>query len=83
MPRSLASVCRVQLPERTQLVHSESCVASSSSMFMRRAARTLGLLVRTTMPSSTVLLHAATSWSMPSTSTTQTRQAPISLRSLR
>ena len=56
---------------------------SRSSVFILRASRTLGLLVRTTMPSSTQLLHEATSWSMPSTSTTHTRQEPISLRSRR
>ena len=32
-----------------------------------------------TMPSSAALLHAGTSFSNPSTSTAQTRQAPISL----
>ena len=83
MPRSLATVCRVQLPLRTQLVHSESCCESRSSTFILRAWRTLGLFVCTTMPSSTVLLQEATSWSMPSTSTTQARQAPISFTSRR
>ena len=51
--RSLAMVCRLQLPLRTQLVQRESCWDSSSCTLVRRASRALGLLVWTTMPSST------------------------------
>ena len=46
-------VCRLQLPLRTQLVQRESCWDSSSCTLVRRASRALGLLVWTTMPSST------------------------------
>ena len=48
-----------------------------------RALRALGLLVWITIPSSTSWLQEVTSWSMPSTPTAQTRQAPISLISFR
>ena len=53
MPRSLASDCSEQLPERVQLVHSESCCDSRNSTFVLRATRAFWLLVCTTMPSST------------------------------
>lgn len=76
----MAIFCRAQLPLRTQKAHWQSCWERIRRRLVRRAARTLGLLVWTTMPSWTVLLQAVTRRSMPSTSTTQTRQAPISLR---
>lgn len=83
MPNWLASDCSEQLPERTQLVQVESCRESKNSKLALRAARTRGLLVRTVIPSRATLLQEATSCSVPSISTRHTRQAPISLRSLR
>ncbi len=83
MPRSLETFCRLQLPDRTQVVQAGSCWDRSSMTFSLRASRTLGLLVRTFMPSRTTLLQEATRRSCPSTSTTHTRQEPISLISLR
>ena len=53
IPRSFARLCSEQLPERAQLVHSESCCESRNSTFALRAMRALRLFVRTTMPSST------------------------------
>ena len=82
-PRSFDTSCSEQLPERTQVVQVASCCERSRSTFSRRAHLTLGLLVRTSIPSSTQLLQEATRRSRPLTSTTQTRQEPISFSSLR
>ena len=76
----MAIFCSSQFPLRTQKAHWQSCWERMRRRLVRRAERTRGLLVWTTIPSWTGLLQAVTSLSMPSTSTTQTRQAPISLR---
>ena len=76
----MAIFCREQLPLRTHRAHWQSCWERMRRRLLRRAWRTRGLLVWTTMPSWAWLLQAVTRWSTPSTSTTHTRQAPISLR---
>ncbi len=53
-----------------------------SCTFTRRASSTRGVSVRTAMPSSAGVLQAAIRRSQPSTSTTHTRQAPMSLTPL-
>ena len=83
MFRSLESVCRVQLPLRTQVAHLKSCWDRISCTFCFLAMRTFGLLVRISSPSCTLLLQAVTSFSLPVTSTRQTRQAAISLMSFK
>lgn len=59
------------------------CWERISSTLVFRASRTRAVLVKTSMPSCTVLLQAVTRRSMPFTSTTQTRQAAISLISFK
>ena len=81
--KSRHKLCSVQFPLRTQLVQLVLWLERISSTLMRRAERTLGELVYTTIPSSAWVLQAEQRFSLPSTSTTQTRQAPISLTSLR
>ena len=71
-------VCRAQLPLLVQVAHWQSCSERISCTFVLRDSRTLGLLVRISMPSFTSVLQAERSLSMPATSTTQIRQAPIS-----
>ena len=73
-------VCREQLPLRMQVAQLELCSERISSTLVRRAFQAFAELVWMTMPSSTVLLQAVKSLLYPSTSTTQTRQAPISFR---
>ncbi len=80
---AMALFCRRQLPLRTQEVQRVRWCERMSAMVSRRDAMTRGLLVVTTMPSATSLLQEATSLSAPSTSTTQMRHDPISLRSFR
>ena len=79
MPRSLESFCRLQLPLRTQVAQLLLCWERISSTLVLRTERTLGELVKSTIPSSTGLLQAVTSFTFPCTSTTQTLQALISL----
>ncbi len=76
----MANFCREQLPLRVQKAHWQSCWERMRRRLVRRAARTRGELVRTTIPSWTGSSQAVTRRSTPSTSTTHTRQAPISLR---
>ena len=82
-PRSFATFCSRQVPERTQVAHLLSCWERMSSTLVRRASRTRGELVWMTMPSLTTLLQEGTSLPSPSISTQHTRQAEISLISLR
>ena len=76
MPRSLASVWSVQLPERTQLVQRASRAARAAARrWSCGAARTLrACWCGRPCRRATLLLQAATSWSTPSTSTMHTRQ---------
>ena len=83
MPRSLATLCRWQLPLRTQVAHLQSCWERISSTLVRRVARARGELVWTTIPSRTGVLQAVTMARSPSTSTQHTRQAAISLSPFR
>ena len=83
MFRSLARLCRVQLPLLTQVAHLQSCWERISCTVCLLAVRTFGLFVWITIPSFTTLLQEVTSRSIPSSSTTQTRQAAISLISFR
>ena len=53
---------------------------ASSSSTMRRLCRTRSVSVRTTIPSSARRAHEGTSGRLPSTSTTQTRQALMGVR---
>ena len=75
----MAIFCSEQLPLRTQGALAV-VLGEDRRRLLRRAWRTRGLFVWTTMPSWAALLQAVTRRSMPSTSTTHTRQAPISLR---
>ena len=83
MPRSLASVRSSQSADRPQTWQSPSCSESSSSTTIWRPSRTLPVLVLTTMPSVAGWLHEATRVRAPSTSTRQTRQAPMDWTSSR
>ena len=74
--------CSSQVPLRSQAGQLIRCWESSSSRLVRRASLDRVVLVWMTIPSSQALLQAVTRcWacSSPSTSTTQARQAPISL----
>ena len=73
----------MQFPLRMQVVQVELCSERMSRRFVRRAERTRGLLVLMTMPSSTCVLQAGISRCVPSSSTTQMRQAAISLMSFK
>ena len=66
-----------------QVVQLELCWERISRRLVRRACRTRGGLVWITMPSSTSVLQAGTSRSVPSISTMHIRQAAISLRSFK
>ena len=79
MPRSLDSFWRLQFPLLTQVAQLLLCWDKISSTFVRLTERTLGELVKSTMPSSTGLLQAVISLVFPCISTTHTLQALISL----
>jgi len=83
MPSSSASVRSSQSALRGQTLQSPSCSLRSSSTTVRRPARTLPVFVFTTMPSVAGWVHDATRVRAPSTSTRQTRQAPIAWTSSR
>ena len=83
MPSSSARVRSSQSAERPQILQSPSCSERSSSRTIERPSRTLPELVWTTMPSVAGWLHEATSVRAPSTSTRQTRQAPMDWTSSR
>ena len=76
----MAICCSSQLPLRTQKAHWQSCWERMRRRLVRRAERTRGLLVWTTIPSWTGVLQAETRLSMASTTPTQTRQAPGPVR---
>ena len=83
MPRSSARLLSSQSAERPQTWQSPSCSERSSSTTIWRPSRTLPELVFTTIPSVAGWLHEATSVRAPSTSTRQTRQAPMDWTSSR
>ena len=83
MLRSAASSRSSQSPLRTHAWQLPSCSLSSSSTTVLRPLRALAELVLTFMPSVAGWEHEATSVLAPSTSTRQTRQAPIVCTSLR
>ena len=83
MFKSWESFWSSQLPLRTQTVQLELCWERMSRRLVRRAWRTLGVLLRMTMPSVTRVLQAGCRRSVPSTSTMHMRQAAISLMSFR
>ena len=78
-PYCLHRACSSQLPLRTQLRQERLWLDSISSSVVRRAASTRGVFVHTSMPSLMGYTQAVTSVFAPLTSTTQIRQAPISL----
>ena len=80
MFRSLEISCRRQFPLRTQVVQDVLCSERISCTLVLRPLSAFAELVWITMPSSTLLLQAVKRRSYPSTSTTHTRQAPISFR---
>ena len=82
-PRSLAIDCNVQFPLLTQLGHSDLWSERISSTFILLIFRSRGLLVMTSSPFLHSVLQAVTNLSIPASSTRQTRQAAISLISLR
>ena len=77
--KSFATFCRLQLPLLGQVTHSQSCCESIISTVVLLWRRTFGLLVWITMPSFATLLQDVIRRSFPSSSTTHTRQAAISL----
>ena len=81
-PSSLHRVCSSQFSLRTQVRHFLSWLLRMSSRFIRRASRTAGVLVFTTMPGVTGSTQAACRVRPPQ-STTQIRQLAVSLMSLR
>ena len=79
MPYSWHSVCSSQLPERTQDKQDRLWVDKIICSVVLRALRTRSVLVNTSIPSLTGNTQAVASARPPLTSTTQMRQAPISL----
>ena len=71
------------MPLLAQMAQFVSCWDRINSTLIFRVLRTLGLFVWTTMPSTARVLQAVTSLELPSTSTIQTRQAPILFRFFR
>ena len=83
MPMSLASCRSSQWELREQVRQSIRWLDKMSSRVSRRDFTTRSVLVKTSMPSATGYTQEATRLLAPFTSTTQIRQAPISLTSLR
>ena len=77
MPRSLATACSSQSTLRSQIWQSPWWSERISSTTVFRAARTRAELVCTFIPSHAGVEQAAMSVFAPSTSTRQTRQAPM------
>ena len=80
---SEARSCSWQFWERTQVVQSPSCCERISFRFVSLAVLARCEFVCTTMPSATFSVQEGTRRSKPSTSTTQMRQAEISLMPFR
>ena len=72
-----------EFPLLTQLGHSDLWSERISSTFILLIFRSRGLLVMTSSPFLHSVLQAVTNLSIPASSTRQTRQAAISLISLR
>ena len=72
-----------QFPLRIQVTQWSMCWERISSTLILRVRRTRSVLVWTTMPSATTVLHAVASLSTPSISTAHTRQEATSLMPLR
>ena len=83
MPRSRATLCSSQSPLRSQVWQSPSWSLRMRSTTVRRASRTLGVLVCTFMPSPAGVTQEATRVLAPSTSTMQTRHEPTACTSFR
>jgi hypothetical protein len=83
IPRSRATDCSSQSPLRSQVWQSPSWSLRIRSTTVRRASRTLGVLVCTFIPSAAGVTQEATSVLAPSTSTMQTRHEPMACTSLR
>ena len=73
---SSASFCNSQFIERTHERHFFLWVESMSSTVILRDLRTLGVFVRTSIPSDTGYTQAATSPRAPVASTRHIRQEP-------
>ena len=80
-PRYWYMLCSSHTPYFGQPVQSDGCVASMSSMAMRRTSSAAFAWESTTMPSRTGVLHAGTAGPSPSTTMEQSLQPPTASRS--